>query len=142
MPVIFEGSSLGALSEIMTDETERLARLSNMGERPCDKGRNSIRARSGKSPPGLVMPIELAAVLPVTFWLIRDSESSEAGRVIFAISVSVMLWACRSIFQVVADAAGWAGIVQTLQDFSRVWARATQMNYLFGSGYYNSVMRL
>lgn len=53
-----------------------------------------------KSPPGLVMPTVLVALLPITFWAIRDSESSKAAEAIFALSVSVMLWACVSIFQV------------------------------------------
>ena len=54
----------------------------------------------GQSPPGLAMPIVLVALLPITWWSIRDSESSKAGQVIFALSVSAMLWACIAIFQV------------------------------------------
>jgi hypothetical protein len=46
------------------------------------------------------MPLVLVALLPITWWLIRDSQSSKAGQVIFAISVSVLLWACTAIFQV------------------------------------------
>ena len=46
------------------------------------------------------MPIVLVALLPITFWSIRDSESSKAGQVIFALSTSVMLWIGTSIFQV------------------------------------------
>ena len=64
-----------------------------------DRSRNVIRAL-GESPPGLAMPLVLVALLPITWWLIRDSESSKAGQVIFAVSVSVMLWALTGIFQV------------------------------------------
>ena len=70
-----------------------------MDEQSGDKGRATIR-ELGKSPPGLVMPIVLVALLPITFWSIRDSESSKPGQVIFALSVSVMLWVGTSIFQV------------------------------------------
>jgi len=70
-----------------------------MDERRGDRGRNVIQAL-GESPPGLAMPLVLMALLPITWWLIRGSESSKAGRVIFASSVSVMLWALTGIFQV------------------------------------------
>jgi len=64
-----------------------------------DRWGKVIRAL-GKSPPGFAMPMVLVAILPITWWLIRDSESSKAGQVIFALSVSVMLWASTGIFQV------------------------------------------
>ncbi len=70
-----------------------------MDERRGDRGRNVIQAL-GESPPGLAMPLVLMVLLPITWWLIRDSESSKAGRVIFAVSVSVMLWALTAILQV------------------------------------------
>jgi len=70
-----------------------------MDEQRGDRGRNVIRAL-GEAPPGLAMPLVLVGLLPITWWLIRGSESSKAGQVIFAVSVSVMLWASTAIFQV------------------------------------------
>jgi hypothetical protein len=70
-----------------------------MDEQRGDQGRNVMRSL-GESLPGLGMPLVLVALLPITWWLIRDSQSSKAGQVIFAISVSVLLWACTAIFQV------------------------------------------
>lgn len=73
--------------------------MNKMVEQRGDRSRNDIRVL-GESPPGLAVPMVLVAVLPITWRLIRDSESSKAGQVIFALSVSVMLWASTAIFQV------------------------------------------
>lgn len=55
------------------------------------------------------MPIVLAALLPITYRRVRDSESSNVRGVIFALSVSVIVWADMSAFQVVRQCRklGW-----------------------------------
>jgi hypothetical protein len=73
--------------------------LSNMAQQSSERRREPVRDL-GRFAPGLLMPIVLVALLPITFWSIRDSGSSKSGRAIFALSVSVMLWICTSIFQV------------------------------------------
>ena len=57
-------------------------------------------ADHAKSPPGWALPIVLIGLLPFTYWSIRDSEPSKFGQVIFALSVSIMLWSGASLFQV------------------------------------------
>lgn len=46
------------------------------------------------------MPILFLAAFPVTFWLLRDQESSLVRRIFFTLSVLSILWAALSILQV------------------------------------------
>ena len=79
-----------------------------MDEQRDKKGRHSSHS-FGSSPPGLAMPLVLVALLPITWWCIRDSEASRTGRAIFAVCVSVMLWAYMAILQVTrrCRSLGW-----------------------------------
>ena len=70
--ILDEGNGLGALSESVSLEPNELAKLSCMDERRGDRGRDIIQAL-GESPPGLVLPLVLMALVPITWWLIQDS---------------------------------------------------------------------
>jgi len=81
-----------------------------MNEQEHAKLRDTLQSL-GNSPPGSVLPLVLTALVPVTWLLIRDSASSQAGQLIFAISVSAMLWFMVAIFQVcrACQKLGWKG---------------------------------